>query len=90
MRIDIPEKWDYECDVAVVGWGAAGTAAAVTAHDEGAKVLILEKMPDGGGNTAVCGGNIIIPKGKEFTEYLDILSFKTTEREIIETFVDEA
>lgn len=85
-----PERWDGEYDVVVVGWGAAGSAAAVTAHDLGAKVLILEKMPEGGGNTRVCGGNIIIPKGKEFLEYLDILSFKTTEREILEVFVEEA
>jgi succinate dehydrogenase/fumarate reductase flavoprotein subunit len=90
MRVNVPEKWDQEYDVVVVGWGAAGTAAAVTAHDLGAKVLILEKMADGGGNTRICGGNIIIPKGKEFLEYLDTLTFKTTEREIIETFVENA
>jgi succinate dehydrogenase/fumarate reductase flavoprotein subunit len=90
MKTNTPEKWDLEYDVVVVGWGAAGTAAAVTAHDQGAKVLILEKMPQGGGNSSVCGGNIIIPKGKEFIEYLDTLSFKTTEREIIETFVEYA
>ena len=80
MKSNVPEKWDLEFDVVVVGWGSAGTSAAVTAHDQGAKVAILEKMPQGGGNTAVCGGNIIIPKGKEFLEYLDTLSFKTTER----------
>src|SRR5512141_1405088 len=90
MKVNVPGKWDMDCDVAVVGWGSAGTAAAVTAHDLGAKVLILEKMANGGGNTSVCGGNIIIPQGKEFTEYLDALSFKTTEREIIETFVENA
>lgn len=90
MRVKIPEKWDMEYDVVVVGWGAAGTTAAVTAHDQEAEVLILEKMPDGGGNTRVCGGNIIIPKGKEFAEYLATLSFKTTEREIIDTFVEHA
>jgi succinate dehydrogenase/fumarate reductase flavoprotein subunit len=90
MKVNVPEKWDMEYDVVVVGWGSAGTAAAVTAHEQGSKVLILEKMPDGGGNSSVCGGNIIIPKGKEFVEYLDTLSFKTTEREIIETFVEYA
>ena len=90
MIVRVPDKWDLEYEVVVVGWGAAGTAAAVTAHDQGAKVVILEKMPDGGGNTRICGGNIIIPKGKEFIEYLDTLSFKTTEREIIETFVEYA
>lgn len=90
MQIRVPEKWDMEYDVIVVGWGAAGSAAAVTAHDGGAQVLILEKMPEGGGNTRVCGGNIIIPKGKEFLNYLETLSFQTTEREIIETFVEYA
>jgi succinate dehydrogenase/fumarate reductase flavoprotein subunit len=32
-----------EADVAVVGFGAAGVAASVTAHDLGAEVVILEK-----------------------------------------------
>ena len=90
MSSRVPEKWDMECDVAIVGWGAAGSTAAVTAHDLGAEVLLIEKMPDGGGNTRVCGGNIVIPKGKEFSDYLDALSFKTTEREIIDTFVEYA
>lgn len=90
MRPTVPERWDMEYDVLVVGWGMAGTAAAVTAHDSGAKVLIVEKMAEGGGNTRVSGGNIIIPKGREFIDYLDTLSFKTTERDIIEVFVEYA
>ena len=90
MRIRIPEKWDMEYDVVVVGWGSAGTAAAVTAHDNGAKVLILEKMAEGGGNTRVSGGNIIIPSSTEMIEYLDTLSYKTVDRAIIEVFVENA
>lgn len=70
MRVAVPEKWDLEYDVVVVGWGSAGTAAAVTAHDQGAKVLILEKMAEGGGNTSICGGNIIIPQGKELSAFI--------------------
>ncbi|MCL9671300.1 flavocytochrome c [Citrobacter sp. MNAZ 1397] len=38
-------------DVVVVGSGGAGLAAAIQAHDEGARVLIVEKMPTFGGNT---------------------------------------
>ena len=46
-----------EADVIVVGFGAAGVAAAVTAHELGADALILEKAPEGkeGGNTRVAG-----------------------------------
>src|SRR5215472_5932826 len=51
------QNWDVEADVVVVGFGAAGVAASVTAHDLGAKVVILEKAPEGehGGNTRVAG-----------------------------------
>ncbi|GDX06985.1 flavocytochrome c [Buttiauxella sp. A111] len=38
-------------DVIVVGSGGAGLAAAIQAHDDGASVLIVEKMPTLGGNT---------------------------------------
>ena len=53
----VPLHWDIEADVVVVGFGAAGMATAVTAHELGAKVVILEKAPEGqeGGNTRVAG-----------------------------------
>lgn len=52
------DGWDREADVVVLGMGAAGCAAAIEAHDAGARVLVLEKMPAGreGGNTRVSGG----------------------------------
>jgi succinate dehydrogenase/fumarate reductase flavoprotein subunit len=48
----------HEADVVVVGYGAAGCAAAIAAHDAGAQVVVLEKMPPGreGGSTRVSGG----------------------------------
>ena len=51
------QHWDMEADVVVVGFGAAGMAASVTAHELGASVIILEKAPEGeeGGNTRVAG-----------------------------------
>lgn len=53
------ERPDCEVDVVVVGLGAAGCAAAITARDAGASVLILEKFPPdtAGGNTRVSGGS---------------------------------
>jgi succinate dehydrogenase/fumarate reductase flavoprotein subunit len=51
----VPDKWDREADVIIVGFGGAGVAAAVTTFDLDEEVLILEKAPEGrhGGNTRI-------------------------------------
>ena len=49
---------ETRADIAIVGFGAAGAAAAITAHDLGAKVIVLEKAEAGGGSTEASGGNI--------------------------------
>ncbi len=48
----------YNTDVVVVGAGGAGLAAANTAADNGAKVILLEKMPFAGGATTLAAGSI--------------------------------
>lgn len=48
--------WDYEVDIAVIGFGGAGAAAAITAFDAGAKVVILEKNSSGGGKYSIFWG----------------------------------
>ena len=50
--------WDKEADVVIVGLGSAGGAAAIEAHDNGAKVLVLEKDKIAGGNTRLSGGTL--------------------------------
>lgn len=45
-----------EADVVIIGAGGAGMAAAVTAHQEGKRVIVVEKMPKMGGNTILAGG----------------------------------
>ncbi|WP_399679191.1 FAD-dependent oxidoreductase [Xenophilus sp.] len=54
-------KQETEYDVLVVGTGASGMAAAVTAAHEGLKVLVVEKAPVYGGTTARSGGWLWIP-----------------------------
>jgi len=55
---ELPLKWDYETEIVVVGYGGAGAAAAIEAHDNGAAVIIIEKASVAGGSTAISGGII--------------------------------
>lgn len=54
-------------EVVVVGFGAAGAAAAIEAHDSGVSVRILEKMPadEAGGSTRVSGNVWFCPRDVE-------------------------
>lgn len=89
----IPNTWDEECDVAVIGFGGAGVATAVTAHDLGAEVLILEKAPRGehGGNTRVAAqGYLNTASREEAIQYLTALCGPyTVPAEMIETWAEE-
>jgi succinate dehydrogenase/fumarate reductase flavoprotein subunit len=59
--------WDEEADVVVLGYGFAGATAAITAHDAGAKVLLLEKAPERykGGNSRVSANLVFWPNDIE-------------------------
>src|SRR5690606_27397380 len=52
----LPDNWDEEFDVVVVGSGFAGLAAAHEARKTGASVVVLEKMRTPGGNSIINGG----------------------------------
>ena len=50
------EAQEMTADIVVMGGGAAGLAAAVTAAEAGASVILIEKTPAYGGNTILSGG----------------------------------
>jgi 3-oxosteroid 1-dehydrogenase len=53
-----------EYDVVVVGSGAAGMVAALTAAHEGLSTVVVEKAPHYGGSTARSGGGVWIPNNE--------------------------
>jgi len=85
--------WDVEADVIVVGFGGAGAAAAIEAHDAGAEVVILEKAPPDrpGGNTGCCAGYMLVPSSiAEGVDYYRALAFGTvSDEELIYTMAKE-
>jgi succinate dehydrogenase/fumarate reductase flavoprotein subunit len=88
----LPNKWDYEADVVVVGMGFAGQNAAIASHDARAKVLIIEKAPEkfAGGNSSVSGGGMTVPTGvQEGIPYYRALAFGTSPEEMC-AFMAEA
>jgi succinate dehydrogenase/fumarate reductase flavoprotein subunit len=71
------QSWDVETDVVVLGYGATGAAAAITAADEGAEVIILEKQPETRhtSNTKMCLGVYLSPDNAEdAAAYLHVAS----------------
>ena len=57
-----PSEPQHDCDLLVVGSGAGGLSAAVTAAHLGLKVIVVEKDPQYGGTTAWSGGWMWLPR----------------------------
>ena len=49
---------DYDTDVLIIGGGGAGCAAAIEAHNNGAKVTVVTKLRMGDANTMMAEGGI--------------------------------
>jgi 3-oxo-5alpha-steroid 4-dehydrogenase len=67
LRVDDERshRWDDECDVLVVGFGAAGAATAIEAAHSGADVIITDRF-EGGGASAKSGGVVYAGGGTRF------------------------
>jgi succinate dehydrogenase/fumarate reductase flavoprotein subunit len=86
----------YETDILILGGGGAGTAAALIAQENGAKVLIATKLRHGDANTMMAEGGIQAAtrgtKDSPYYHYLDVLGgghFKNTP-ELVHALVTEA
>ncbi len=93
-------KWDKEYDVLVVGSGASGFSAALTAKLEGLHTLLIEKEKVFGGASALSGGGVWIPNNRylveagvgdtyeEAKQYLDATIGEATSDSMKETYLN--
>ena len=83
-----------ETDVVIVGYGGAGAVASVTAHDAGAKVVIVESSSYGGGNTLLSMGGFLCPNNPQdaFDYISGLFSFSHSDKddELIRVFSQES
>ncbi|NLY64263.1 MAG: FAD-dependent oxidoreductase [Alcaligenaceae bacterium] len=92
----------YDADLIVVGAGAGGMAAALTAALEGLKVILCEASSQVGGTTATSAGTLWIPGNNEgkkrgysdsegkAKQYLDSLLGEDDERGLRDVFLSTA
>lgn len=84
------DQFDETYDVVVVGYGFAGGSSAISAHDNGAKVLLIEKMDAPGGISICAGGGVRVAKeAAPVIDYVMATNNGTTPRDVTEAFVEE-
>jgi len=87
----VPQSWDLEADVVVIGSGPTGLTAALRAVDAGASVLIVEANYDTGGHGVMNGGTIQLGGGTRlqkkygFEDSPDLFFQDLTDWSVVET-----
>ncbi len=87
----IPERWDLEADVVIIGSGATGLPAAIRAAEEGVSVMVIDANYDVGGHAILSGGNVALGGGTsaqkkyEIEDSPDLLFQDLTDWSIVES-----
>ena len=98
-------RWDRTADVVIIGAGASGLPAAITARDRGATVIVIDANHDIGGHAMLSGGRVPLGGGTSHQKkygiedsadrvYLDHTNHKDSEfryadRDLVRVWADE-
>jgi flavocytochrome c len=100
----VERHWDLAGDVVVVGSGAAGLPASISAAEQGASVIVVDQNYDIGGHAIESGGNIALGGGtslqkkygiedspdRMFEDLVNWHDYRFSDREIVRAFCDES
>ena len=96
--VDVPQNWDYEADVLVIGGGTTGLPAAIVAAEAGVKATVLESRGTCGGSFKMVVGGFAIAGSDEQKEqgiddspelyYQDMVNLCGTDPDIARAFAD--
>jgi succinate dehydrogenase/fumarate reductase flavoprotein subunit len=100
----VERHWDLAADVVVVGSGAAGLPASISAAEQGASVIVVDQNYDIGGHAIESGGNIALGGGtslqkkygiedspdRMFQDLVNWHDYRFSDREIVRAFCDES
>jgi hypothetical protein len=98
------QQWDHGADVVIVGAGATGLPAAISARENGASVIVVEENYDIGGHAIQSGGSTPYGGGtslqkkhgiedspeKYYSDLVNYSDFRFCDREIIRVFCYES
>jgi succinate dehydrogenase/fumarate reductase flavoprotein subunit len=98
-------NWDRSADAVVIGAGVAGLAAAITARDLGASVIVVDENHDIGGRGILSGGRVHLGGGhalqqkagikdsadQVFADWVrhDTADARYSDRDLVRVFADE-
>jgi len=95
---NLPNKWDHESDVLIIGAGTAGLPAAIVVAEAGLKATILEERPKAGGSFNMVAGVMAFAGTDDQKEagiedspelfYEDMVNVSGADPEIARAFVD--
>jgi succinate dehydrogenase/fumarate reductase flavoprotein subunit len=93
-QVDL-ERVHRSVDVLVIGAGGAGAAAALTAQEEGAGVLLVTKLRHGDSNTVMAEGGIQAadkPQDNPIIHFLDVVGggHFSNDRELVAALTNDA